>query len=144
MVLCMQGLTATGGRMDNSKIVMLSGIYLILGMYSLSMNSSNNTNAVSVETSANAVQAEKLAKSGISLALEKMGANASLYNYSSESVPAEGGIIVFSADRPAGYSSSQSKITSIGSFHSSSVTITATFSYERGRWRILRVYYPPK
>lgn len=129
--------------MGNSKIVMLSGIYLILGMYTLSFHQNDNLNSSSVISVATTVQAEHLAKAGISLALAKMGSDAALFSYSTQSSTVESGTILYRAEQPVGYPSTDSKITSTGVFSGDTVSVTAVFQYDRGRWRILRVYSPP-
>lgn len=129
--------------MGNSKIVMISGIYLILGMYTLSFQTSETTHSESVIAVANSTKADGLAKTGISLALAKMGTNAALHTYSEEQRSVDGGILAFSATQPDGFSSTQTKVTSTAIVHDDTVKVVAIFTYDRGRWRITRSFLHP-
>ncbi|MCK9407499.1 MAG: hypothetical protein WCX28_13485 [Bacteriovoracaceae bacterium] len=124
--------------MGSSKIIMLSGVYLILGFYTVSFYQAERTNSITVEAVANTVQAEQLARTGISLALSKMGDKYSTPNFS-ENVTMSGGTIEYSAVRLG----SQSTITSTATFNSREISMTALFTFDRGRWRITRIYAVP-
>lgn len=130
--------------MGASKMVMLSGMYMMLGLYTTSfMNADKNNSAIS-ESVANFIQAEQIARTGISLAMTKMGGTYSLStrSYSGQTATVMGGTVVYSATA-TGLPASQSQVTSTGTFSGKTVTITAVFSYERNRWRIIRMYAPP-
>ncbi|HAP36451.1 MAG TPA: hypothetical protein DCQ28_11100 [Bacteroidetes bacterium] len=128
--------------MGTSKIVMLSGIYLILGMYTVGFTSADRNNSSIAESVANSVQAEQIARTGISLAMTKMGGSSSINSYTDQNASVMNGSVVYSAS-PAGLPASQSQVTSTGTFSGKTVTIKAVFSYERNRWRVIRMYVVP-
>lgn len=130
--------------MGTSKIVMLSGVYLILGMYAVSFTAADRTNSAISESVANKIQAEQIARTGISLAMTKMGGTYSLAtrSYTDQNASYMNGSLVYSASQ-TGLPSSQSEVTSTGTFAGKTVTIKAVFSYERNRWRVIRMYLPP-
>ncbi len=130
--------------MGTSKIVMLTGVYMILGMYSVSFTAVDKTNSSIAESAANVIQAEQIARTGISLAMTKMGGVYSLAtrSYSNQTATLMGGTVVYSASH-LGLPASQSQVTSTGTFSGKTVTITAVFSYERNRWRIIRMFNTP-
>ena len=126
--------------MGSSRVIMLSGVYLILGFYTLSFYQADRTNSITVEAVANSVQAEQLARTGISMAMTKMGGSSAVSSFVSESVSMTNGTVTYQADVLTG---SQSKITSTGVFNGRTITMTAVFSYDRGRWRMIRSYATP-
>lgn len=130
--------------MGTSKIVMLSGVYLILGMYSLSFTAADRTNSAISESIANSVQAEQIARTGISLAMTKMGGinSSSTREYGNQNASFVNGSVVYFASQ-SGLPSSQSQVTSTGSIAGKTVTIKAVFSYERNRWRVIRMFVQP-
>ena len=127
--------------MGSSKIIMLSGVYLILGFYTVSFYQAERTNSLTVEAVANSVQAEQLARTGISMALVEMGSSSTTTSFSTKTVSMTGGSVTYSATTTA--ITSQSKITSTADFNGRTVSMTAIFSYDRGRWRMIRSYATP-
>jgi hypothetical protein len=117
---------------------MLSGVYLILGFYTVSFYQADRSNGVTVEAVANSVQAEQLARTGISMALAKMGNNSLIPNFT-EDVTMSGGTVQYAAVT----SGTQSSITSTATFSGRTITMTAVFSYTSGRWRVARIYANP-
>jgi hypothetical protein len=128
--------------MGTTKIVMLSGVYLILGMYTIGFTTADRSNSSIAESMANSIQAEQIARTGISLAMTKMGGIYSTHTYTNQNASVMSGSVIYSASQN-GLPSSQSQVTSIGTFAGKIVTMKALFSYERNRWRIIRVYVPP-
>ena len=130
--------------MGTSKIIMLSGVYLILGMYTVSFTSADRSNSTIAESVANSIQAEQIARTGISLAMTKMGGinSSSTREYGNQNASVMSGSVVYSASQ-AGLPASQSQVISSGTFAGKTVTIKAVFSYDRNRWRVIRMYVPP-
>ncbi|MCK9407604.1 MAG: hypothetical protein WCX28_00235 [Bacteriovoracaceae bacterium] len=124
--------------MGSSKIIMLSGVYLILGFYTVSFYQAERTNSYTVEAVSNSVQAEHLARTGISMALVKMGNDSGIPNFT-EDASLSGGTIQYSAV----VSGLQSTITSSALFNGRQIDMTALFTFDRGRWRITRIYVTP-
>lgn len=121
---------------------MLSGVYLILGMYTISFGVADESSFQLASKTANTIQAEQIARTGISLAMTKMGNNSSMNSYPATSASVINGLVVYSAS-PTGLPTSQSQITSTGTFNGKTVTMKAVFSYDRNRWRLIRMYAPP-
>ena len=128
--------------MGTSKIVMLSGIYLILGMYTVSFTSADRNNSSIAESVANSIQAEQIARTGVSLAMTKMGGSSSINSFTDQNASVMNGSVVYSASQ-SGLPASQSQVTSTGTYFGKTVTIKAVFSYERNRWRVIRMYSTP-
>lgn len=126
--------------MGSSKVIMLSGIYLIVGFYTVGFHQADRTNSTAAEAVGNSVQAAQLARTGISMALEKMGSNSSIASFASESVTMTDGEVTY---RAVSISATQSHITSMALFNGRTITMTAVFSYDRGRWRMIKSYTPP-
>ena len=128
--------------MGTSKIVMLSGVYLILGMYTVSFTAADRNNSSIAESVANSIQAEQIARTGISLAMTKMGSSFATSSYTNQNASVMNGSVVYSASQ-TGLPTSQSQVTSTATFAGKTVTIKAVFSYDRNRWRVIRMYVPP-
>ncbi|MDP1677325.1 MAG: hypothetical protein Q8L88_11270, partial [Bacteroidota bacterium] len=62
--------------------------------------------------------------------------------YSNQNASVMNGSVVFSASQ-SGLPASQSQVTSTATFAGKTVTIKAVFSYDRNRWRLIRMYVPP-
>lgn len=122
---------------------MLSGIYLVIGMYALNLSStsSESYNLASISTNRN--QAEHMARVGVAMALKTMGNIATNHTLSEQSVLIQGDQVKFSVKRTSDLPASQTQITSTGSVGAENVTLVAICSYDRGRWRITRIYTYP-
>ncbi|MEW5799428.1 MAG: hypothetical protein AB1728_10535 [Bacteroidota bacterium] len=126
--------------MGTSKIVMLSGVYIILGFYTISFNRADETNLSTALKSVSAAQAEQLARTGMSLALAYMADDPALYSFSTRSLTTMGGTVEYASSRPASFSATQSEVRATGTFNGNQVVMTAVFHYYGGRWKVLRVY----
>ena len=128
--------------MSTSKVIMLSGIYLILGSYTISFGLADESNFQLSLNTVNAIQAEQIARTGISLAMTKMGGNSLTHTYTDVDASVMSGSVVYSATRTSP-TSSQSQIVSTGTFNGKTIVVKAVFSYDRNRWRIIQMYIPP-
>ncbi len=117
---------------------MLSGVYLILGMYAVSFDDAHQSNFDLAATTATTIQAEQLARAGISLAMTNMGANPSKHTFTSSSSTLSGSVEYSAVGTP-----SESEITSTATFNGKRVVVKAVFSFYNNRWRFTRVYIPP-
>ena len=126
--------------MSTSKVIMLSGIYLILGSYTISFGLADESNFQLSLNTVNAIQAEQIARTGISLAMTKMGGNSLTHTFSGVTASVMSGAVVYSATST---SSTQSQIISTGTFNGKTIVVKAVFSYDRNRWRIIQMYIPP-
>ena len=126
--------------MGSSKIIMLSGVYLILGMYTVSFDAAHQSNFDLAAQTATMVQAEQIARTGISLAMTKMGGVNTTNTFSDISASVSSGSVKYSASG----NTNQSQITSTGTFNGKTVVVKATFVYYNNRWRVNRMYIVPK
>ena len=125
--------------MGSSKVIMLSGVYLILGMYTIGFDTAHQSNFDLAAYTATQIQAEQIARTGISLAMTKMGGNSTMHSFNSTSAFVMGGSVVYSATG----TSSQSQVTSVATFNGARTVVTAVFTFYNNRWRISRLYVPP-
>ena len=125
--------------MGSSKIIMLTGVYLMLGMYTVSFDAAHQSNFDLAASTATAVQAEQIARTGISLAMTKMGASSATNSFSDNTASLLNGTVTYSAIG----NSSQSEITSTSTYNGKTVVVKATFVYYHNRWRVSRLYVPP-
>ncbi len=125
--------------MGSSKIIVLSGVYLMLGFYTVSFNAADEANFSTALTVATEMQAEQLAKTGVSLALQKFADYNWMSSISPTSVSTMGGSITYSASRPASFPLTQVEVISTGYYNDKIVKSTAVFHYYGGRWKMLRV-----
>lgn len=125
--------------MGTSRITLITGVYVVLGLYIFGFNSADETTSKLAYTSAVKAQAEQLAQTGVSMALINLGSS-SAATISSASKSTMGGTVSYSATDLSG----QRKITSnatIGSGDNAvTVTTTSIASFDKGRWRIQRTY----
>jgi hypothetical protein len=112
----------------------------MLGMYNVSFYQADRLNSTAVEAVANAVQAEQLARTGISIAVTTMADDVSKNTLGQQTVSFTNGTITYQAWILSG---TQSKVTSTGTFNGKTVTMKAVVSFERNRWRVLRSYVIP-
>ncbi|MHB1049926.1 MAG: hypothetical protein ACYC09_07600 [Bacteroidota bacterium] len=125
--------------MGSSKVIILSAVYLILGLYTVSYNAADETNFSAALVVASETQAEQLAKTGVSLALQKFANNLSLYTIAPTTVTTMGGTITYSASRPAAFPLNQTQVVATGYYEGRSIKSTAVFHQYGGRWKLLRV-----
>lgn len=126
--------------MGTSKVILLSGIYLILGFYTVSFTAADETNFSSALTVATESQAEQLAKTGISLALQRFANNLAMTSIGTTNVSTMGGSVVYSASQPVSFPATQTQVVSTGTYNGVTVETTAVFHQYGGRWKVLRVY----
>ncbi len=126
--------------MGSSKIIMLSGVYLILGYYLIGFYQVERTNSHTVEAVANSVQAEQLARTGVNLSMVRLGEFLGTKSFSTRTASMSGGTINYVATAMSG---SYSKVTSTATFNGRTITITAVMYHNGDRWEIDRTYVTP-
>jgi hypothetical protein len=126
--------------MGTSKVILLSGIYLILGFYTVSFTAADETNFSSALTVATESQAEQLSKTGVSLALQRFANNLAMTSIGTTNVSTLGGSVEYSASQPVSFPATQTQIISTGTYNGVTVQTTAVFHQFGGRWKVLRVY----
>jgi len=129
-----------GLNIGSSKIILLSGVYLILGFYTTSFQRVDENNFTSAIATSSKLQAEQYAQIGLSLALTTMANNSSMHSFSPRTFSTVGGIVTYSANRPAGFPLTQTQVVATGTYNSKHVTMTAVYHFYGGRWKILRIF----
>ena len=135
--------------MGSSKIIMLSGVYLIFGFYTVAFNNADETMFKSSAKTTTLALEEQFAQTGLSLASGYMSTDASRSTFGMRTFVSGNDTIHYSATRPAGFPASQTQVTSTASHttfvsgavkESRTVTQTAVYQYHNGRWKQMRVY----
>ena len=131
--------------MGTSKISLISGVYIILGLYTFAFNNSDETVSKLAYTAGNQTQAEQLAKTGLSLALLKLyyynpSTNYSSTYFSTQNASSMGGSVTYKASVVSGLASDERQVVATGTIGNTTVTVTAVVHYNSGRWRIERTY----
>ena len=135
--------------MGSSKIIMLSGIYLIFGFYTAAFNNADESMFKSSMKTATLVQTEQLAQTGLSLASGYMANDASKSSFATRTFVTGNDTVRYSASQPAGFPASQTQVTSVATHTtvvggiakvSRTVTETAVYQYHNNRWKQMRVF----
>ncbi|MFA5835069.1 MAG: hypothetical protein WDA22_16445 [Bacteroidota bacterium] len=135
--------------MGSSKIIMLSGVYLIFGFYIVAYNNADELMYKSSMKTATLVQSEQLANTGLSLARTYMADYSSRYTFEPRTFVSGNDTVSYSAERPVGFPLSQTQVTSVAS-HTTvvdnevkvtrMVSQTSVFQFHNGRWKMLRTF----
>ena len=137
--------------MGSSKIIMLSGIYLIFGFY---IKAYNNVDEMMFKSSVNAAsmsQTEQLAQTGVTLAKSFMGGSATR-TLATKTFVSGLDTVRYSA-APGSLPASQTLVTSVASHYTTidvdgvptikvvrKVTQTALMQYHNSRWKQVRIF----
>ncbi len=137
--------------MGSSKIIMLSGIYLIFGFYIQSFNTVDEMMFKSSVKAASMAQTEQLAQTGVTLAKSFMGGTSGR-TLSAKTFVSGLDTVVYSA-APGTLPASQTLVTSVASHYTTvdidgvptvkvvrKVTQTALMQYHNSRWKQLKIY----
>ena len=135
--------------MGSSKIIMLSGVYLMFGFYTVAFNNADESMYKSSIKTTSISQEEQFAQTGLSLAGGYMGSNSARSSYATRTFVSGIDTVKYSATQPAGFPASQTQVTSTAS-HTTvvggvskvtrTVTETAVYQYHNGRWKQMRVF----
>jgi hypothetical protein len=133
--------------MGNSRVIFVGAVSIILGLYSTGLQKAERAvNRVGVIHSFQ-VQAEEIAKAGISLAIESLGTSKPSPLPSLSNLSIHGGTVRYVTDE-SGLASDEVRITSISEYQSYRVTktaivkvskISATTRKKWANWEIVKV-----
>lgn len=126
--------------MGTSKILLLTGVYAILGVYTVNFSSADQANFSRALEVSSTLQSEQLATAGVSIALTELGSDASKSSISMRRVTMLGGTVTISAERPVSYPATLTQVVSTGLFNNEQVRITSVMQYNGGRWKVLRTF----
>ena len=128
--------------MGTSKIVAGAGVYVIIGLYALGFNAADQAVYNVGRSEAFHDQARQIAYVGMRFATGDMGSSSSPA-FPSGTVNLIGGSVTYTGDRPAGLSTSQVRVTSVGTYNGYTVTIVSILWYNGVKWVTQRVYQKP-
>ena len=129
--------------MGTSRIIFASGVFVIIGMYSLSFQTADKATSAVALAQAYHGQAEQIALAGAKFASVDLGSNPTPAVFPSSSVNLMGGNVSYQGDRPAGMPSSKMRITTVGTYGGHSITYIATVEFISPRWKVQRIYTAP-
>lgn len=127
--------------MGNSKVILLSGVYLVLGVYTLSFNRADEANFAKALDVSTSYQIEQLANTGLALSMQRLADNLSAPEFASTTTSFNGGTVQYSADQPLGYPANWTKVVSTAQYNGRTITVTAVAHFHNNRWKVLKTHY---
>ena len=128
--------------MGTSKIVLGAGVYVIIGLYALAFNASDQAVYSVGRSQAFHDQARQIANIGVRFAEGDLGSVASPA-FPTGTVSLIGGSVTYTGDRPAGLAATQIRVTSHSAYNGYQVTIIAILQYNGVKWVIQKTYQQP-
>jgi len=128
--------------LGTSKVIIGLGAYVMIGMYTLLFTSTDQAIYGVAQSQAYHDDARQISNSGVKFALGEVGGN-SAAGFPSSTISFNGGSVTYTADRPAGLSSSQMRVTSTGTYNQFQVTMVAILQYNGVKWTLQRIYQVP-
>lgn len=122
--------------MGSSKVIVITGLFIVLGFYTISFNAADETNFVNANNSAMLTQSEQLARTGVELALQYMADDGSKVSYSRTYYNGTD-TVTYSA---TGTVSTTANIVSTAYCNGKIKKISAVLHFHNNRWKILRTY----
>lgn len=114
---------------------MLSGLYMIFGIYILAFNQADEQMFQSALKSVNTVQTEQLVATGVAIAIGDMGNNALEPDHTSTVRLGEGSV-TYTIQRTG----TTATILSTSTYYGITKTSKAYANYYHNRWRVNRIY----
>ena len=128
--------------MGTSKIVMGAGVYVIIGLYALGFSTADQAVYNVSQSQAFHDQAGQIAQTGIKFAIGDMGSN-SAAAFPASTVNLISGSVTYTGDRPAGFSATQVRVISQGTYNGFQVTVVAVLQHNGVKWVMQRLYRQP-
>jgi len=125
-----------------SKVIIGLGAYVMIGMYTLLFTSTDQAIYGVAQSQAFHDAARQISSSGVKFALGDVGGNLASA-FPGSTVSFNGGTVTYTADRPAGLSNSQMRVTSTGTYNGFQVTMVAILQYTGEKWTLQRIYQVP-
>ena len=128
--------------MGTSRIIFASGVFVIIGMYSLSFQTADKATSAVALAQAYHGQAEQNALAGVKFATVDMGNHQNLLP--SSTVNLMGGSVNYSTAKitPA-TPYTKVKVTATGTYGGHSITYLATAEFGPYSWKVTRIYTAP-
>ena len=128
--------------MGTSKVIIGLGAYVMIGMYALLFTSTDQAIYNVAQSQAFHDDARQISTAGVKFAIGDVGGN-SAAGFPSSTVSFNGGSVNDIADRPAGLSGTQMRVTSTGTYNGFQVTMVAILQYNGVKWTLQRIYQQP-
>ena len=128
--------------MGTSKVIIGLGAYIMIGMYALLFTSTDQAIYNVAQSQAFHDDARQISDAGVKFALGDIGGNSGA-SFPSSTVSFNGGSVTYVADRPAGLSGTQMRVTSTGTYNGFQVTMVAILQYNGVKWTLQRIYQQP-
>lgn len=128
--------------MGTSKILVGLGAYVMIGMYTLLFTTTDQAIYNVAQSQAFHDQARQISNAGVRFALGETAGN-SVAVYPSNTVSFNGGSVTYTGDRPGALTSTQMRITSVGTYNGFQVTMIAILQYNGVKWTVQRIYQVP-
>ncbi len=134
--------------MGNSRVIFVGAVSVIMGLYTVGLQKAERAVDRIGEVHAYQMQAEEIARSGVSLAINKMGLSKPSKLPKLTGLSIFGGTVSYVVD-DAGLPSDQARVTSTGTFMSHTATrvavvrLTGTMKEKKKKWsnwEIVKVY----
>jgi len=125
-----------------SKVIIGLGAYVMIGMYALLFTSTDQAIYNVAQSQAFHDDARQISNAGVKFALGDIGGDSGA-SFPSSTVSFNGGSVMYTADRPAGLSGTQMRVTSTGTYNGFQVTMIAILQYNGVKWTIQRIYQQP-
>jgi len=114
----------------------------MIGMYALLFTSTDQAIYNVAQSQAFHDDARQISTAGIKFAIGDVGGN-SAAGFPSSTVSFNGGSVTYIADRPAGLSGTQMRVTSTGTYNGFQATMVAILQYDGVKWTLQRIYQLP-
>lgn len=131
--------------MGTSRVILASGMFVMIGMYSLSFRTADEASFSVANGQSLHIQAAQIALAGIKFArneLHKIQDPKVPTNI--DSVSLQGGKVKYVIERPSGYPLKQLKVTSIGTFSNHTIVYISVLTWDDpalpGDWRVTNTY----
>jgi hypothetical protein len=131
------------GNHGTSKIVLLTGVYLIIGLYSLGFNRADESVNRMVIGEANLNQAEQIALAGIRMGMNEIAPVIGSSTFATRTASLFQGQVSYTGDVPSTLGATESRITSTSTLRGHNVTMVAIINLYHGHWKITRIYSQP-
>lgn len=136
--------------MGNSRVIFVGAVSVIMGLYTVGLQKAERAVGRIGEVHAYQMQAEEIARSGVSLAINKMGQSKPAKLPKLNGLSIFGGTVSYVVD-DSGLPAEQARITAVGTFQGHQVTRTAVVALtgttgggkkkkKWSNWEILKVY----
>jgi hypothetical protein len=128
--------------MGISKVVIGLGAYVMIGAFALLFMTTDQALYNVAQSQAFHDEARQISNAGVKFAIGDVGGNSSA-SLPSSTVSVNGGSASYVADRPAGLSGTQMRVTSTGTYNGFQVTMIAILQYNGVKWTLQRIYQQP-